>query len=238
MSILKQKRFWTKAEAAARDGGFGVTLDGRAVNTPNKTPLIVPTQTMAQAIADEWDAQVEQIDPLTMPVTRAANSSLDKVLPQQAEVVAMLAEYGGSDLLCYRAVGPQELIARQAAAWDPLLDWAADQFGARLVVGEGVMHIAQDAALLANFHAEVASFDHFALAGVHDLISISGSLVIALAVTRNHLTVDQAWQASRIDEHWQVEQWGDDDEATATEAKKNEAFCDAARFYQLSLTQG
>ncbi len=237
MSILKQKRFWKSAEAAPRDGGYGVSLDGRSVNTPNKTPLVVPTLAMAEAIAAEWDAQVEQIDPLTMPVTRSANSALDKVAPQQAEVVAMLAEYGGSDLLCYRAVGPRELIERQANAWDPLLNWAADQFGARLVVGEGVMHVAQDPALLSNLHAEVASFDNFALAGVHDLVSISGSLIVALAVTREYLPVDQAWAVSRIDEHWQVEQWGEDDEATATEVKKLEAFTHAARFYQMSLTQ-
>ena len=201
MSILKQKRFWTEAKADARDGGYGVFLDGRPVATPNKTPLIMPTLKMAEASAAEWGAQAEKIDPLTMPVTRSANSAIDKVATQHPEVVAMLAEYGGSDLLCYRAVGPVELIARQAAAWDPLLDWAEGEFGSRLIVGEGVMHIAQDPALLSNFHAEVASFDNFTLTAVHDLIAISGSLLIALGVTRGHLSVEDAWAASRIDEH-------------------------------------
>jgi len=236
MSILKQKRFWKSAGVVARDGGFGVELDGRSVNTPNKTPLIVPTQIMAQAIADEWDAQPEKIDPLSMPVTRSANSAIDKVAPQQAEVVAMLAEYGGTDLLCYRAAGPQELCALQTAAWDPVLDWAAAEFGGRLLVGEGVMHIAQDPALLENLHVEVASFDNFALAGVHDLVSISGSLVLALAVTRGTISVDDAWGKSRVDEHWQASQWGDDDEARAHEQLKKEAFLHAYRFYQLSFT--
>lgn len=236
MSLLKQKRFWKAAAVVERDGGFGVELDGRAVNTPNKTPLVVPTRAMAQAIAVEWDAQVDKIDPLTMPVTRGANSAVDKVAPQQAEVVADLANYGDSDLLCYRAAGPQELIARQAEKWDPVLDWAAEAFGARLTVGEGVMHVAQPPALLAKLHAEVASFDNFALAGVHDLIAISGSLILALSVTRGALKPEEAWILSRLDEHWQAELWGDDDEALVHEALKKAAFMDAARFYRLSLT--
>lgn len=236
MSLLKQKRFWKAAAVVERDGGFGVDLDARAVNTPNKTPLILPTRTMAQAIADEWDAQVDKIDPLTMPVTRGANSAIDKVAPQQAEVVADLANYGDSDLLCYRAAGPVELVARQAEKWDPVLDWSEGVFGARLNVGEGVMHVAQDPALLANLHAEVAAFDNFALAGVHDLIAISGSLVLALSVTKKYLNPEDAWLLSRVDEHWQAELWGEDEEALAHEALKRTAFMDAARFYQMSLT--
>ena len=236
MSLLKQKRFWKAAAVVTRGAGFGVELDGRPVNTPNKTPLVVPTRAMAEAIAKEWDAQVEKIDPLTMPVTRGANSAIDKVAPQQAEVVADLANYGDSDLLCYRAAGPQELIARQAEKWDPALDWAAETFGARLNVGEGVMHVAQNPALLANLHAEVAAFDNFALAGVHDLIAISGSLILALSVTRGAVDAEDAWLLSRLDEHWQIELWGEDDEALAHEALKKEAFLNAARFYQMSLT--
>ena len=236
MSLLKQKRFWKAAAVVERDGGFGVELDGRAVNTPNKTPLILPTRTMAEAIAVEWDAQVDKIDPLTMPVTRGANSAIDKVAPQLAEVVADLANYGDSDLLCYRAAGPVELVARQAEKWDPILDWAASGFGKRLNVGEGVMHVPQDPDLIANLHAEVASFDHFALAGVHDLIAISGSLILALAVTRRALSAEDAWELSRLDEHWQVEQWGDDEEASAHEALKRTAFLNAARFYEMALT--
>lgn len=236
MSVLKQKRFWKAASVVERDGAFGVTLDTRAVNTPNKTPLVVPTRAMAQAIADEWDAQPEKIDPLTMPVTRAANSAIDKVAPQQAEVIAELASYGGTDLLCYRATGPQELISRQAEQWDPLVDWAHATFGARLQVVAGVMHVAQDPALVANLHAEVAAFDNFALAGVHDLVAISGSLVLALGVTRGAIAPEAAWLLSRLDEHWQIELWGEDEEAAAHEALKKEAFLNAARFYQLSLT--
>ena len=236
MSILKQKRFWKTASAVPRETGFGVTLDNRPVNTPNKTPLIVPTLGMAQAIAAEWDAQAEKIDPLTMPVTRGANSAIDKVAPQQAEVVSLLADYGGTDLLCYRAAGPVELVTLQAEKWDPVLDWAAGEFGSRLNVGEGVMHVPQDSALLKQLHAQVASFDNFALAGVHDLIGISGSLILALAVTRGALPAPEAWMLSRVDEHWQARQWGEDEEASAHEALKRAAFLDAVRFYSLSLT--
>jgi chaperone required for assembly of F1-ATPase len=236
MSILKQKRFWKAAKVVPEAAGYGVELDGRKVHTPNKTPLVVPTPAMANAIAAEWDAQPEKINPLTMPVTRSANSALDKVIPQHAEVVAMLAEYGGTDLLCYRAAGPVELIALQAQAWDPVLAWAATRFGDTLQVGEGVMHVPQNQALLANLHAQVASFDHFALAGLHDLVGISGSLILALAVTDGALDVAEAWEKSRIDEQWQTSQWGDDEEAAAHAALKKEAFEHAARFYKLGLT--
>ncbi len=236
MSILKQKRFWKQATTTPRDGGFGVLLDKRAVNTPNKTPLILPTLKMAEAIAAEWDAQPGKIDPLTMPVTRGANSAIDKVAPQQAEVVAELSQYGGTDLLCYRAAEPVELVTIQAAKWDPILDWAATEFGTRLNVCEGVMHVVQDPTLLAKMHSEVESFDNFALAGVHDLVGISGSLILALGVTRGALSPDDAWLLSRVDEHWQAELWGADEEASAHEALKKTAFLNAARFYKLSFT--
>jgi len=234
MSDWQPKRFWKQAQGEACEGGFTVKLDGRPVRTPAKAPLTVPTQAMADAIAAEWDAQKDLIDPRTMPVTRGANAAIDKVRTQRDEVIALLAEYGDSDLLCYRAAGPDGLIKRQAAAWDPMLDWAADTLGARLFVGEGVMHVVQEPKALARLTVEVAAFDDFALAGVHDLISLSGSLVLALAVTKDAIAVDDAWALSRIDEHWQFEQWGEDEEAAATEETKKTAFCDAARFYRFS----
>lgn len=234
MSDWKPKRFWKTATATACEGGFTVELDGRSVKTPAKATLVVPTLAMAKAIAAEWDAQADKVDPTTMPITRGANAAIDKVRTQHAEVAGMLAEYGDSDLLCYRAAGPETLIARQAAAWDPLLDWAAQTLDARLIVGEGVMHIDQDATVLARLKAEVFTFDEFALAAAHDLISISGSLILALAVTRYAVEPDHAWTVSRVDEHWQIEQWGDDEEAAALEVTKRDAFLDAVRFYRLA----
>jgi chaperone required for assembly of F1-ATPase len=236
MSEWQPKRFWKKAQAEACEGGFTVLLDGRPVRTPAKAPLTVPTRTMADAIANEWDAQEKVIDPRTMPVTRGANAAIDKVRTQRDEVVDLLAEYGDSDLLCYRAAGPEGLIRKQAEAWDPMLDWAADALGVRLAVGEGVMHVAQPPEALGKLRNELAAFDEFALAAVHDLISLSGSLILALGVTREAIAVEKAWLLSRIDEHWQVSQWGEDEEATAAEAIKRQAFEDAARFYRFSLT--
>lgn len=233
MSGWTAKRFWQAAQAEPCDGGFTVRLDGRGVKTPAKAPLVVPTLAMAKAIAAEWDAQTGVVQPETMPVTRAANSAIDKIVPQRAEVVALLAAYGASDLLCYRAVGPEALAERQAAAWDPLLDWAAESFGARLAVTRGVMPVAQEPEAVARLEAEVAGLSVFRLAGFHDLVAISGSLVLALAVIRGRIDVAEAWTLSRIDEAWQVEQWGEDEEAAAMEAVKRVAFEGASRFYAL-----
>ena len=235
MSDWKPKRFWKLATPAPCDGGFTVLLDDRPVRTPAKAALTMPSLMMAEAVAKEWDAQEEFVNPLTMPVTRGANAAIDKVGAQREEVIALLSEYGDSDLLCYRAAGPEGLIARQADAWDPMLDWAAETLNARLFVGEGVMHVTQRPDTLAKLSAEVAAFDNFALAAVHDLISLSGSLVLALAVTKDAIAVEDAWQLSRLDEHWQIEQWGEDEEALAAEQVKQIAFFDAAQFYRFSI---
>ena len=234
MSDWKPKRFWKTATVVEADNGFTVELDGRGVRTPAKAPLLVPTRAMAEAIAAEWDAQIKEVDPRTMPVTKGANAAIDKVRVQRAEVIDLLAEYGDSDLLCYRAAGPQALIARQAENWDPQLDWAAEALGARLFVGEGVMHVPQTSRALGLLRDELAALDDFALAAAHDLVSISGSLVLAIAVMRGALSVEEAWRLSRIDEHWQIEQWGEDEEAAKSEENKRRAFFDAAFFYRLS----
>jgi chaperone required for assembly of F1-ATPase len=233
MSAWTAKRFWKQATASACDGGFTVTLDGKAVKTPAKRLLVVPTLAMAEAIALEWDAQERVIKPETMPVTRAANSALDKVAPQFAEVAALLSAYGETALLCYRATAPQELIDRQAAGWDPLLDWAAQTYKAPLLVTAGVVHITQPEDSVRALWEAVHAFDNFRLAALHDLIAISGSLVLALAVTSRRLTAEQAWDLSRIDESWQNELWGVDDEAAALEAFKRAALLGAERFFGL-----
>lgn len=235
MSGWTAKRFWKQAEACACEGGHTVRLDGRPVKTPAKTPLVVPTRTLAEAIAAEWDAQQGVVRPDTMPATRAANSALDKVATQFTEVADMIAAYGGTDLLCYRAEAPEPLVARQAASWDPLLGWAAERYDAPLVATAGVMHIAQPETSVAALSAAVHGQSAFQLAALHDLVAISGSLVLGLAVTEGRLDVDTAFALSRIDEHWQIEQWGPDEEAAALEAFKHQAMRDAARFYALCL---
>lgn len=236
MSDWVAKRFWDAASVVALDHGFTVHLDGRSVKTPAKALLVVPTKALAQAIAEEWDAQEGAIDPMTMPVTRGANAAIDKVMTQKDEVVAMLAAYGDSDLLCYRAAGPDDLIALQNQAWDPLLDWSATTLNAPLVSAEGVMHVAQNSEVLTRLTAEVEKLDAFQLAAFHDLVSISGSLILALAVIHKKLSPEQAWTLSRVDEDFQISQWGADEEAEALAQVKQDAFIRAAQFFRFCLT--
>ena len=236
MSEWAAKRFWKATAAVETAGGYKIELDGRPVKTPAKTLLVLPTAEMAAAVASEWDAQDGEVDPMTMPVTRGANAAIDKVSVQQAEVIEMLAAYGDSDLLCYRAAGPEELIAKQAEAWDPLLAWAKDTFGVTLKTGEGVMHVAQDPRNLVLLTAELEKMTSYQIAAAHDLISLSGSLIIALSVVEKHLTAEQGWATSRVDEEWQFAQWGEDEDARALESIKRQAFYNAAKFYQMSVT--
>lgn len=233
MAEWTQKRFWTKATAAEAEGGFEVLLDERPLRTPLKAPLVVPTLALAQAVATEWDAQVEVVKPLTMPFTRSANAAIDKVSPQHAEVAELVAEYGGSDLICYRAEGPDVLVARQAEHWDPLLDWAGSALGAPLFSVVGVMHVAQSENSLSVLKQYVSAMTPFELVAFHDLVSLSGSLIIGLAATRNLMPADTLWQISKVDETWQAEQWGHDEEAEELAETKRLAFFHAQSFFKL-----
>ncbi|GAB4272360.1 MAG: ATPase [Pararhodobacter sp.] len=231
MSGWARKRFWKTVEIVEQDGGFAVALDGRAIKTPAKAPLVLPTRALAELVAAEWRAQGDTINPDTMPATRAANAAIDKVRGQFQEVAELLTAYGGTDLLCYRADGPEELIARQAAAWDPLLEWSAARFGVTWNVTSGVMPAEQAERTLARLAAHVEAFTPFQLTAFHDLVAMPGSLVIGLAVTEGQSTPEDLWQVSRIDEDWQMEQWGPDDEASALAERRRQAFLDAARFF-------
>lgn len=233
MSDWAPKRFWKETKADACEGGFTVFLDGRTVKTPAKTAFVVPTLGLAEACAAEWDAQEDKIDPSVMPMTRTVNSALDKVTLQRAEVADMLAAYGDSDLLCYRADHPEALVERQAEAWDPVLAWAADALGAKLEPRTGIIHQGQDETALANLSQAVHALDEFRLAAFHDLVAISGSLILGFATARGHLAPEDAWTLSRIDEDWQAEQWGEDEEAAEHAALKKQAFFDAALFFRL-----
>ncbi|ABG31081.1 ATPase [Roseobacter denitrificans] len=235
MSEWKAKRFWKEAVIDETAEGFGIALDGRAVKTPAKRALIAPTRPFAEKIAAEWNAQGEQIDPATMPFTRSANAALDKVAVQKQEVADMLAAYGDSDLLCYRAEYPEGLVARQAAQWDPLLDWAADALGARLDARAGVMHVPQAPEALAVLTEKTRALSSFELAGFHDLVSLSGSLILGFAATHDFLPAKTIWDISRLDEIWQAEEWGRDAEAEAAAAIKEAAFIHAKQVFDLSF---
>ncbi len=233
MSSWTARRFWTTASAVAVEGGFTVQLDARPVRTPLKAPMVLPTLALAEAVAAEWQAQDKTVDPRTMPFTRTANSAIDTVIPQFDAVADMLADYGGSDLLCYRAEGPLPLVARQAQSWDPLLDWARVELGAALRQTVGVMHVAQPEASLAALRKQVHALGPFQLAAFHDLVAISGSLVLGLAVARRRIAAEEAWSLSRVDEEWQISLWGEDEEAAAIAEQKRAALLQADRFYAL-----
>ena len=234
MSGWVAKKFWSETAATEVDGGYTIQLDGRPIKTPAKSAFVVPTLAMAEVVATEWDAQEDTVKPETMPFTRSANAAIDKVTIQHAEVADMIADYGDSDLLCYRADSPRELNARQAAAWDPYLDWADAKFNARLAPRSGIMHQPQDPRAIENLRRQVHAFDAFELTAVHDLVGLSGSLILGLSAALEFESPDVIWDISRVDERWQAEQWGDDDEALEVEAKKKAEFLHAVKFFALT----
>ena len=238
MSEWAMKRFWTDVSVEAAEDGHRVTLDGRRVKTPAKSELVLPTLAMAEAVAEEWAAQDGKVDPLSLPCTRSANSAIDRVTPQHAEVAEMLAAYGDSDLLCYRADAPEELVARQAERWDPALDWAAETLGARLEPRTGVMHAAQSDAALRALGARVHELGAFHLAAFHDLVGLTGSLVLGFAAASGWRDAEEIWALSRLDEDWQAEQWGGDEEAAELAALKRREFQHACRFFALAGPSG
>lgn len=234
MSAWKAKRFWKEVSVHAAEGGYAIQLDARPVRTPAKALMLVPTRAMAEDIAVEWRAVEKEIDPRRMPVTRAANAAIDKVAPQFVEVADLIAAYGASDLLCYRAVGRAEMVAAQAAAWDPMLDWAARRFEAPLKVTSGVAPIDQPEGSVRRLSAQVHGCDNFQLTALYDLVSLSGSLVLGLAMTSGEFPPETLWTLSRFDEDWQAREWGEDEEASAIAEKKREDFLRACHFWKLS----
>lgn len=229
-----KKRFWKQALVRSDNGGFAVLLDQYPLRSPGGSPLLLPTLALAETVAAEWQAQVEKIDPASMPMTRRANAAIDKVTPQRHEVAEMLAAYGESDLLCYRAVHPEGLHQRQAAAWDPLLDWAKSRWGAELVVTRGIMPVQQDEMHVRKLADPLYQMTPFRLTGFHDLVVISGSLVLALAAIEPGADPDVLFKVSQLDESWQEEFWGSDEEATEVRKRKKCDFLDALRFFSLS----
>ncbi|WP_405403875.1 ATP12 family chaperone protein [Paracoccus sp. Ld10] len=234
MSEWKARRFWTTADLRPADGGFEVMLDSRVLRTPGKHALVLPTEALARAVADEWMAQGDMIAPLTMPLTRAVNSAVEKVAPQFDAVALMLASYGGTDLLSYRATDPQVLIDLQAREWGPLIDWSADHLGAPLRVTHGVIPIDQDPDALDRLHGWVRGQDQWGLTALHDLVTIPGSLILGLAVIQGRIDGAEAHRLSRIDEDFQAERWGADEEATEVAEGRRLSILSAERLWRLS----
>lgn len=214
------RRFYTEAAAQAHERGFAVALDGRVARTPAGKPLALTERSIVEALAAEWQAQGEHIDPATMPLTRLVNAAIDRVAAEMEAVRAEIVKYAGSDLLCYRAEGPQSLVAAQERAWNPLIAWAKDELGARFVLAEGIVHTPQPETTIAAMHQALAGFGALSLAAIHMITTLTGSAILALAVGRGELSAADAWAAAYVDEDWQMAQWGRDETALAQRAAR------------------
>jgi chaperone required for assembly of F1-ATPase len=214
MRVPQRKRFYTGAGITETPDGFAITLDGKPVRTPSRRPLAAPVREIARTIAAEWDAQKEIVDPTTMPVTRLANSVIDAVAERVELVADDIAKYFHSDMLFYRAGHPSELVANEAAHWDPVLIWAADTLGAHFILAEGIVHVRQPDQAVAAARAALPA-DPWSIAALHVVTTITGSALLALALMHGVLDEDQVWTAAHVDEDWNVRQWGVDEEVAA-----------------------
>jgi len=227
------KRFYRQTGVAEDGSGFAVTLDERRLRTPAKAPLVLPTRALARAVADEWAAQEDEVRPATMPLMQLAATAVDRVAKLRPQVAAEVTAYAASDLVCHRAEHPPELVARQEAAWQPLVAWAARHLGARLEVTAGVVPLAQPDEALAAVAAAVEAHDDLELTALHSATLACGSVIIALALSSGEIDAGAAWTASQVDECWQIERWGEDAEAMARQAALRAEIEAAARFLDL-----
>jgi chaperone required for assembly of F1-ATPase len=227
------KRFYNEVLVHEQPDGFAVQLDGRPVRTPKKRHLVVPTRALAEAIAEEWAAQGEKIDPATMPLSKLAITTIDGVAENAAEVRNDIVHFAGSDLLCYRAGAPSALADLQAKAWDPTLRWIEAESGERFLLAEGVMPVTQSAAALAGVDRLLAPFGAFALASLHVMTTLTGSAFLALAVAMRRMSVADAWAVGHLDEDWQIARWGIDVEAADRRERRWQEMQAAARFLDL-----
>ena len=227
------KRFYKDVSIAPHDEGFAILLDGRPVRTPAKRQLVLGVEALAEAVAAEWEAQGERIDPAAMPLTRLANTALDAVADKMEGVASDIAAFAASDLLCYRAEAPEALVRRQADAWDPLLAWAKSALGADLAVRSGLMPIEQPPQAIASVRRALDRLDALSLAATHVLTTLTGSAILALAHVEGRLSLEEAWSAATVDERWQSEQWGRDAEAEEKAAQRLAEATAAARCLRL-----
>jgi chaperone required for assembly of F1-ATPase len=234
MKPERPRRFYKEAGVVERDGLFAVALDGRVAHTPGKALLAFDKAEIAALLATEWARQGEHIDPFAMPMTRIANSAIDGVRSAREAVIAEITAYGGSDFLCYRAEGPDELVRRQNEAWNPVLAWAAESLGAELVVTQGIVHRPQPPAALAAIREAVSIYDALSLASLHVVTTLTGSVLLGLAVACGHLEAEAVWAAAHVDEDHQVELWGADEEAQQRRAWRWREMEAAAKLLRLS----
>jgi chaperone required for assembly of F1-ATPase len=215
------KRFYSVVEVTP---AHGITLDGRTVRTPGKAELTLPSAAFAERVAAEWRAQGDRVDPRTMPLTGLSNAAIDFVVTNSLAFTASIALYAETELLCYRAGDPPDLVARQNDVWDPLLAWASARYGVAFVKVAGIMHRPQPAETVQRLASTLDPLGPFALAALSAVVTIGGSLVIGLALLEAALNPGDAFNAAHLDDLWQAEQWGEDDFALEARAAHRRDF--------------
>ncbi len=225
------KRFY---KSVAVTGQFGIALDGRNVKTPLKAPLVLPNRALAEAVAAEWEAQFEVINPHAMPLTKLANTAVDRAVAERAKIAAEIIDFAGSDMVCYRAESPEGLVLRQSTHWDPIITWARSDLNANFETISTLTHRIQPASALRAFEAHIAALDPFSFVTVHNLTTLTGSALLATMVAAGKISADAAWLAANVDEDWQMGTWGEDAEAAARRAGRFEEFSACVKVVNLA----
>ncbi len=225
-----RRRFYKTVEVTS---GLGIALDGKPVKTPGKAALVLPNKNLAGAVAAEWEAQAETIKPSSMPLTKLANTAIDRVGPERTRILAEIVEYAGSDLVCYRAAEPPGLVQRHATLWDPIVDWARTELEAPFETIVGIRHRPQPSLALERTGEAFAACDDFTLAGLHNIMTLSGSALIALMLAWQQLSAAKAWAAAHADEDYQIAQWGQDEEAAERRQRRHAELTACCRFIEL-----
>jgi chaperone required for assembly of F1-ATPase len=234
----RRRRFYTRVGVGEYNGGFALLLDGRLAKTPGKARFVLPTLAAAEAVAKEWEAQVEEIDPATMPLTRIAYAAIDGVAVRMEAVAAEIVKYAETDLVCYRASGPQSLVRAETEAWDPILEFAANRLDARFICTDEIHFTPQPAAAIEAVRAKVEDVARgpaaaFALASLSVMTALAGSVLIALALSERAISLGEAWKAAHVDEDYEIRIWGEDEEATARRARRFVEISAADRLWRL-----
>jgi chaperone required for assembly of F1-ATPase len=232
MSARLPRRFFREAEATG-SGPYSIALDGRPLRTPLKRDFLVPSLALAQAVAAEWNSQGDRVDPASMALTKLANAAIDRAVGGEQKIIDDIVGYAATDLVCYRAVEPEGLVQREGKAWDPLLDWAAEVLNAEFQIIEGIVHQPQGDTAVEVVRRYLAGQDVMRLCAIHNLTTLTGSALIALALTEGFIDADDAWRAAHVDEDWQIERWGCDEEAARRRVRQEEEFRQTARFLNL-----
>jgi len=225
------KRFYKSVAVTEQ---FGIALDGRSVKTPLKAPLVLPNRALAEAVAAEWAAQMEVVNPHSMPLTKLANTAIDRAVAERSKISAEIVEFAGSDLVCYRAESPEGLVLRQKAHWDPIIAWARSDLNVSFETVNTITHRRQSDEALQTFQTNIAALDQFSFVAVHNLTTLTGSALLATMVVAGKISADAAWLAANVDEDWQIATWREDAEAKVRREGRLSEFLASVNFLNLA----